>query len=177
MVLSTNKHPARKFSSSTIETEAGVREITERKNWIRLITMLILPLGISAILFNSSLFNIQKIEEFGTEFHYNTISMSATIGGFLFTGISILISAIDKDRVKRLWDNNYLNNLYRAAIVGMISNVVSIVAAFFLMILELEDAVKAKLTYIEISSLIIGVVFFSWCIKQLAFVVGKLKNC
>ena len=161
---------------SMLETEAGVREITERKNWIRLIILLILPIGISVILFNSSLFDIQKIEALGIDFHYNTISMSATIGGFLFTGISILISTIDKDRVKRLWDNNYLNNLYRSAIVGMISNIVSIVSAFFLMILEFEDAIRVKLIYVEISSLIIGIVFFSWCIKQLAFVVGKLKN-
>ena len=86
--------------------------------------MFILPIGISVILFNSSLFDIQKIKALGTDFHYNTISMSATIGGFLFTGISILISTIDKDRVKRLWDNNYLNNLYRAAIVGMVSNII-----------------------------------------------------
>ena len=30
--------------------------------------------------------------------------VSAIIGGFLFTGISILISVIDKERIKRLWD-------------------------------------------------------------------------
>lgn len=159
-----------------IKVEAEVREITERKNWIRLIATLLLPIGGSIALFHSSLFNLQKIETFGADFHYNTISMSATIGGFLFTGISILISTIDKERVKRLWDNNYLNNLYRSAIVGMISNVVSIVSAFSLMILELEDATKGKLIYVEISSLIVGVVFFGWCIKQLAFVMGKLKN-
>ena len=138
--------------------------------------MFILPIGISVILFNSSLFDIQKIKALGTDFHYNTISMSATIGGFLFTGISILISTIDKDRVKRLWDNNYLNNLYRAAIVGMVSNIVSIVSAFLLLILELKDAAKEKLIFVELSSLIIGIVFFSWCIKQLVFVLGRLKK-
>ena len=154
----------------------GVKKITERKNWIKLIVMLILPFGISVTFFNSSLFDLQRIEALGTDFHYNTISMSVTIGGFLFTGISILISTIDKDRIKRLWDNNYLNNLYRAAIVGVISNVVSIVSAFFLMILELEDAIKVKLIYVEITSILIGIVFFCWCVKQLVSVVGKLKN-
>ena len=151
-------------------------EITERNNWIKLIVILFLAIGVSFALFNSPLFDIQKINAHGPDFHYNTISMSATIGGFLFTGISILISTIDKDRIKRLWENNYLNNLYRAAIAGMISNVASIVLAFLLMILEFDNSTKEKFMYAEISTLIIGIIFFGWCIKQLAFVMRKLKK-
>lgn len=94
----------------------------------------------------------------------------------MFTGISILISTIDKDRIKRLWENNYLNNLYRAAIAGMISNVASIILAFLLMILEFDNSTKEKFIYAEISTLIIGIIFFGWCIKQLAFVMRKLKK-
>lgn len=153
-----------------------MRKITERKNWIKLFAVLLLSIGVTVALFNSTLFDIQQIKMLESDFHYNAISMSATIGGFLFTGISILISTIDKDRIKRLWDNDYLNNLHRAAIVGMVSNVASIVSAFFLMILELDDKVTEKLLYIEISSLIVGIVFFSWCIKQLAFIMRKLKD-
>lgn len=94
----------------------------KRRNWIKLIIVLLLSIAGAIMLFLFSVIDIVKIRDLGSDFQYNAISTSAIIGGFLFTGISILISAIDKDRIKRLWENNYLDNLYRAAFVGMISN-------------------------------------------------------
>ena len=91
--------------------------MTKLKNWIWLGIVLLLSISVSIALFKSPLFDISKFEELAPDFHYNAISLSAIIGGFLFTGISILISVIDKDRIKRLWDCNYLDNLYRSAFV------------------------------------------------------------
>lgn len=34
------------------------------------------------------------------DFQYNIITLAATMGGFLFTGVSILISVIDKNSIK-----------------------------------------------------------------------------
>lgn len=94
----------------------------------------------------------------------------------MFTGISILISVIDKERIKRLWDNNYLDNLYRSAFVGMLANIVTIVAAFLLIFLKIDKQVVNILIKIEITTLIIGIVFFAWCIKHLIFIISKLKK-
>lgn len=127
------------------------------------------------MLFKSPLFDISKFEELAPDFHYNAISLSAIIGGFLFTGISILISVIDKDRIKRLWDCNYLDNLYRSAFVGMIANVATIIVAFSLVFLNICSKAYDILVKIEITTLIVGIVFFAWCIKHLIFVISKLK--
>ena len=153
-----------------------VRGMTKLKNWIWLGIVLLLSIGVSIVLFKSPLFDISKFEELAPDFHYNAISLSAIIGGFLFTGISILISVIDQDRIKRLWDCNYLDNLYRSAFVGMIANVATIIAAFLLVFLNICPKANDLLVKIEITTLIVGIVFFAWCIKHLIFVISKLKD-
>ena len=150
--------------------------MTKLKNLIWLGIVLLFSIGVSIMLFKSQAFDVMKFEKLAPEFHYNAISMSAIIGGFLFTGISILISVIDKERIKRLWDYNYLDNLYRSAFVGMIANIATIVVAFFLVFLDICPKEKEVFIQLEIMTLIIGIVFFAWCIKQLIFVISKLKD-
>lgn len=150
--------------------------MTKLKNWIWLGLVLVLSIGVSIILFKSPFFDIRKFEKLAPDFHYNAISMSAIIGGFLFTGISILISVIDKERIERLWNNNYLDNLYRSAFVGMIANVITIIVAFSLVFLDVFQKTEDIFIQIEITTLIIGIVFFAWCIKHLIFIISKLKT-
>lgn len=150
--------------------------MTKLKNWTWLGIVLLLSIGISIALFQSSFFDISKFEELSPDFHYNAISMSAIIGGFLFTGISILISVIDKERIERLWNNSYLDNLYRSAFVGMIANVITIIVAFSLVFLDISQKAEDVFVQIEITTLIIGIVFFAWCIKHLLFMISKLKT-
>jgi hypothetical protein len=153
-----------------------VRGMTKLKNWIWLGIVLLLSIGGSVLLLQSPSFNVTKFDELAPDFHYNAISMSAIIGGFLFTGISILISLIDKERIKRLWDCNYLDNLYRSAFVGMIANVATIIIAFLLLFLDLGSKMNKIFIQIEFTTLIVGIVFFAWCIKHLIFVLSKLKD-
>jgi len=150
--------------------------MTKLKNWIWIGLVLVLSIGVSIILFKSTFFDISKFEELAPDFHYNAISMSAIIGGFLFTGISILISAIDKERIERLWNNSYLDSLYRPAFVGMIANIITIIVAFSLVFLDIPSKAEDIFVEIEIAALIIGVVFFAWCIKYLLFIISKLKT-
>jgi len=150
--------------------------MTKLKNWICLGIVLIISISVSVLLLKSPFFDIEKIGELEPEFHYNAISMSAVIGGFLFTGISILISVIDKERIKRLWDYNYLDNLYRSAFIGMAANILTIITAFLLVLLSICQKGQEIIIQIEITTLIIGIVFFSWCIKHLVFIISKLKG-
>ena len=103
-----------------------------KKNWISLILHFIISVGAMFLLVNLPFYNYQRLIN-DNDFYYNCITLSSIIGGFLFTGISILISALDKDRINRLWENNYLDNLYRSAFVGIILNVISIFVAVFLL--------------------------------------------
>ncbi len=148
----------------------------KRKNWIKLISLLIISVISSLVLIKYGLIDVAKIETASNDFHYNAISMSSIIGGFLFTGISILISTIDKERIKRLWDNNYLDNLYRSAFVGMISNIITIIVALAYLICNLTVKLQKLAIYVEIVSLFVGLVYFVWCIKFLISIITKLKE-
>lgn len=130
----------------------------------------------SILLIKFSIIDLDKDILKSENFQYNVISMSATISGFLFTGISILISVMDKTRIKRLWDNHFLDNLYRAAFVGMISNIITIVLAIILLCCNLGYKAKNIIIEIEITALIVGLVFFAWCIKQLIFILPRMND-
>ena len=150
--------------------------MTNKKNWRIFIIILLLSIAVPILLLRFSLINVDGIVSLGSDFHYNMISMSAIIGGFLFTGISILISAIDKERIQRLWQNNYLDNLYRAAFVGMIANVLTIITAVaFLCAVHTEKA-GVLLIKVEFITLFIGLVFFIWSIKHLIFIITRMRK-
>ncbi|WP_270193562.1 hypothetical protein [Faecalibacterium prausnitzii] len=132
--------------------------------------------GATYALFRCPYFDVSKFLKCNEDFHYNAISMSATIGGFLFTGISILISTIDKDRIKRLWNYNYLDNMYYAAFIGITQNVISIIAALAMILLDIGEQAQIVLVKVEIGTIIIGIVFFIWSVKQMIFVISRLKE-
>lgn len=150
--------------------------MTKLKNAIKFIIVFAVTVTISIILLKTNIINIATIIDLDNEFQYNLISVSATIGGFSFTGISVLIAVIDKERVKRLWDNNYLDNLYRTSFIGIISNVFTIIFSFIILFCNPDGKVLDTFVYIEIISLILGVVFFIWCVLRLMSLVKKLKE-
>ena len=64
-----------------------------KKNWISLILHFIISVGAMFLLVNLPFYNYQRLIN-DNDFYYNCITLSSIIGGFLFTGISILISAL-----------------------------------------------------------------------------------
>lgn len=148
--------------------------MVRKKNWISLILHFIISVGAMIVLVNLPFYNFQRLIN-DNDFYYNCITLSSIIGGFLFTGISILISALDKDRIKRLWENNYLDNLYRSAFAGIILNVFSIFVAVFLLCTDITD-IKEFFLKFELVILFVGIIFFIWCIRQLFFVLKRLKS-
>ena len=151
--------------------------MVKKRNVIVLVLILALSAVISFFVIGLIYDNIYKIITQNDDFLYNAISFSAVIGGFLFTGVGILISAIDKERIKRLWDNHYLDNMYRFAILGIIFNVITFLVSWLIILVKspTEELNKA-LVYIEISSLILGVVSFLVCIAYLISIMKKLHD-
>lgn len=116
------------------------------------------------------------ILEQGIDFQYNLISTSAIIGGFLFTGVSIFISTIENGRIKRMWDRNYFDNLYRVAILGILLNVLTIFAALVMIIVTLNEALSLWVLRVEIVLLVESLILFVWNVLQLVGVLKKTKN-
>ncbi len=150
--------------------------MTKIKNWLKLISVVIIVLISVILLIKYDIIDLSKVIQKGDDFQYNAISSSAIIGGFLFTGISVLISAIDKERIKRLWNNHYLDNLYRASFLGITSNVVTIITAIILLCFSISKSKEWIFVSVEIASLILGITLFIWCVKQLIFILKRMKD-
>ena len=58
----------------------------------------------------------------------------------------------------------------------MIANVITIIVAFSLVFLNVCQKTEDIFIQIEITTLIISIVFFAWCIKHLIFIISKLKT-
>ena len=145
-------------------------------NWLKFIGVLTVSLLSSIFLSFTSLVDIEEILKLGNDLQYNLIATSATISGFLFTGISILISAISNKRIERLWDNKYLDNVYRAAFVGILANILNILSAVAMVFLALGDKVKTAVIRVELVCVLCSLVFFAWCVLDLVFILTRMKS-
>ena len=71
---------------------------------------------------------------------------------------------------------NYLDNMYYAAFIGITQNVISIIAALAMILLDIGKQAQIVLVKVEIGTIIIGIVFFIWSVKQMIFVISRLKE-
>ena len=141
----------------------------------RFLLVLLILVVLVILMIHFQIINIDKIIELGNDFQYNIISMSSIIGGFLFTGLSLIISVLDNERIDRLWENGYLNNLYRVAIVGLIFDIISLISALAILISNISNYIHIAI-YIEMLSVIISIIFFAWNIGHLLYIIKHLKK-
>jgi hypothetical protein len=107
--------------------------------------------------------------------HFNILSVNAILAGFLFTGLSIIISVIDKDRIKRLADNGYLDVFYNTIFTGIAFHVLSIVFSLINM-LKILPVALIWFGYIEIGFLIIGLIIFVKSVLFLREIIQIIKH-
>lgn len=120
--------------------------------------------------------DLKEVLKRGEDFQYNLISLSATVGGFLFTGISLLTATIENDLIKSLWNNNYLDDIYLGAFTGIFLNVLTIFAALAMVIMVLEEPVQLIILRAEIVLILASLVFFVWNSFDLISMFGKTKK-
>lgn len=113
-------------------------------------------------------------------FHYSLISFNSVIAGFLFSGISILVSLISNPSIKRLWDNGYLDNMYYSGVVGIFSNVISIILGFTITlkinILSQNSEYIKILILTELFSTLCGLIFFVFCVLELIYCINIIRR-
>ena len=72
--------------------------------------------------------------------------------------------------------DNYLDNLYRAAFIGISANVVTLVVALLVILLDIKEKIQRIFVSVEIASIITSLVFFIWSIRLMLFVISRLKD-
>ena len=149
-------------------------KVVQHNNW-ELVIVLLITFGIPMILFKYNFIDV-KLLAGNKEFFYNMISLAAVLGGFLFTGLSVLISLVGHERISLLWENNYLDNLYYVVCLGMISSVITIICSIFILIIIASEIVKILITKLLVVSVVYDIVLFVWAILRLFNLVKKIKE-
>ena len=114
-----------------------------------------------------------------SDFHYNLITFNSVIAGFLFSGLSILISLISNESIKRLWDNGYLDGLYHSGTIGICMNILSIIMSFITVLNVLPVAYQDVIRVWVIFEIIVtggSLVFFIYCVHELVYSINILKK-
>lgn len=137
-----------------------------RRNKLNVITLtLLILLIIAGIVFNC----IQAQSDLNKSDHLNILTINSILAGFLFTGLGILSSALDRPRIERLDKNGYLDDYFNGIYIGIVTHVMSMVASIFI-IMGILNQCEVVFLYIEQIGLIAGTVFF---IKS---ILGLFKN-
>lgn len=152
-----------------------------RKYKILLILLLFIIITSGIIIIRSNLYEDYwvKLYSCNNDFHYNLITFNSVIAGFLFSGISILVSLISNPSIKRLWDNGYLDGLYRSGGIGIFMSVISIIMAFItvLNVVGINNTVFIRIwTIIEIMLAIGSLILFLYCVEELMFSITTLRK-
>ena len=103
------------------------------------------------------------------------LTISSVMGGFMFAGLGILVSAIATDTIRRYWNAHYLDNLYRTSAFGLACDVLAMILAF--VVLYVNPA-HANLVICQscVGLAILGLVYFVWSTIVLLRVFKRLKN-
>lgn len=120
--------------------------------------------------------DFQKIRDMTNDFHVNMITASSIIGGFLFTGLGILLGAVSNNRVHRVFSHNYVDVFYITAVMGILSDVASILTALAFICTNLLDKKSDYFLTFEITTFIAGLIAFAISIRYIIFIIRTLKK-
>lgn len=146
------------------------------KEKIKLTIRLAITIFAAVWLTNSPWIDLEQVLARETDLQFNLISLSATIGGFLFTGISLFVSTIESKGIKDLWDYGYLERVYLGAFVGIFLNVLTIFAALAMVLMKLDGSVQLLILQAEIVLILTSLVCFVWNSFNLIRLLGRTQK-
>lgn len=120
--------------------------------------------------------DLEQILNQESDLQFNLISLSATIGGFLFAGISLFISTFESERIKAKWDCGYLDKVYLGAFVGIFLNVLTIFAALAMVLMTLDKPIQLLILRWEIVLILTSLVFFVFNSFDLIRLLDRTKR-
>ena len=153
-----------------------MKNIIYKRNITTMTFLTIITIVIAIALLKKNIINVANIIELGTDFQYNIMNFSGVLAGFLFAGIGILISSIDRKRIKRLWDYHYLDNMYYSAAGGIFACIINIVVALFLICGKVNMIVIKWVVMLEIMLILLSMAYFGYCTIRLFKLISKLKE-
>ena len=104
---------------------------------------------------------------------FNLIATDSVIVGFLYAALGILLTGLEKPRVKRLDKHYYLDDYFNGLYISIILLIVSIVLSLMIAI----GALKNRLFYqLELWSMLSGILFFLKVVFSSIELMNKIRK-
>lgn len=139
-----------------------------RFHWANIVLFLISVLAL-VLLFKNNCFKIDPNQT------VDLINYNAVISGFLFTALSILISALSNERIARLKQYHYIDKYFTAIIIALILSVLSIIINFTYLYFSIKVITDNIVIFqkVVVAGSFISSIFF---IQGIYFITKTLKK-
>lgn len=121
---------------------------------------------------------IESFQRFDDSEHFSILSIASLFGGFIFTGLGIIISGISTERLARLNENGYMDRYYHEIYLALFCNIVTIVAAIIL--ISCTELISTTILYwiamVEQLMLYESIALFIKCMISLCRIVNKIRK-
>lgn len=107
--------------------------------------------------------------------HLNMITANSVFAGFLFSGLSIMISLVDVPRIKRLNDHGYLDKYFFGIYAAIVLHILSVFASLLFIVFSRNRIVEIVSNKLSIGFLISGLILFSKTIFRLIRITHKAR--
>lgn len=112
--------------------------------------------------------------DFSSGDHFNIITINSILGGFLFTGLGIIISGLGSEKIKRLQRGGYLLKYYITIFISLFFTLISLIAALLIIFTEKTD--NLILLCAEQPTIFIAVIFFMKAMVNLIKIIRKISE-
>lgn len=150
---------------------AGMSRV-KKNGIVKIIVFIVINTTVAFALYN--FLDFKKISGM-SDFHVNMITASLFIGGFLFTGLGVLLGAIGNHRIQRLFTHNYFNVFYATTVMGVVSDIASIIVSLMFMCTNISDSNPNLFYTIEIATFLCSLFAFLIAIINICFIIDTLK--
>lgn len=155
-----------------------------KKKKIKYIVSEIILMVIFLYLVNKELININILDKN----HFNLITVNSIFAGFLFSALALIVGLFNDKVLIRLERANFLDDIYRKIINGIINSVISIVLSLYNIFIasKVMSIIPNKfliarriMTYmqsLELFFLIATVVFFILGVRDIRFIIKSVRE-
>ena len=137
------------------------------------IALFIFLLAFFAALINLNIISVYKNFDRGD--YFNILTINSILAGFLFTGLGVLLSSLDRKSTARLEAGGYLDKYYLAIYIAIFFNMLGIVSSI-VVIFNTFPLIDIYLTYVVQLATIAGVIFFIKSMNGLRKIINKMRN-
>lgn len=114
---------------------------------------------------------------------WNIVTVNSVFAGFMFTSLSMLISVIFSDTVKRLERASLMEEVYRNILCGIYCSLLSIGFALIIIFIlpnvtcntALLNLLKSAIPFLMVYTLILSILCFLYSVLDVRFIIKDLR--